>query len=133
MSSGARMALLHTEIMRSHVFAERNQSAWSLSGVIDFEPAMMGDAEYEFASVGVFLTRGSGPSLRALLLAYGYREGDLGLPLQRRFLTYTLLHRYSNLRWYLEMLPPPATMSSLDDLAARWWAVGDEPEIALTG
>jgi hygromycin-B 7''-O-kinase len=132
LSSDTRPVLLHTEIMRSHLFAERNVSAWSLSGAIDFEPAMMGAAEYEFASVGVFLTRGNGPALRALLLAYGYRESDLGLPLQRRFLTYTLLHRYSNLRWYLELLPPPETVSSLDDLAARWWAVGDEPEITAT-
>jgi hygromycin-B 7''-O-kinase len=125
-----RPVLLHTEIMRAHVFAVRDAAGWSLSGVVDFEPAMLGAAEYEFASVGVFLTCGSGPALRALLLAYGYGESDLGLPLQRRLLAYTLLHRYSNLRWYLDRLPVGDGISTLDALAARWWAVGDEPEIA---
>lgn len=122
-------ALLHTEVMRAHVFASDAGMGWSLSGVVDFEPAMVGAAEYEFASVGVFLTCGDGPALRALLLAYGYPERDLGVPLQRRFLAYTLLHRYSNLRWYLDRIPPPDGVTTLEALATRWWAVGDEPEL----
>jgi hygromycin-B 7''-O-kinase len=125
-----RPVLLHTEIMRAHVLAVRDGTGWSLSGVVDFEPAMVGAPEYELASVGVFLTCGSGPALRTLLLAYGYGEGELGLPLQRRLLAYTLLHRYSNLRWYLERIPPGDGVSTLDALAARWWAVGDEAELS---
>jgi hygromycin-B 7''-O-kinase len=116
--------------MRAHVLAVRDGTGWSLSGVVDFEPAMVGAPEYELASVGVFLTCGSGPALRTLLLAYGYGEGELGLPLQRRLLAYTLLHRYSNLRWYLERIPPGDGVSTLDALAARWWAVGDEAELS---
>lgn len=99
------------------------------SGIIDFEPAMPGAPEYEFASVGVFLTRGSGPALRALLLAHGYRESDFDLALQRRLMAYLLLHRYSNLRSWLERLPVPRDVTTLDAVAARWYALGDEPEI----
>jgi hygromycin-B 7''-O-kinase len=126
----AREVLLHTEIMRAHLFAQRGPSGWSLSGLVDFEPAMVGDPEYEFAAVGLFLSCGDGPALRALLLAYGYHPADLGPALQRRFLAYALLHRYSNLRWYLERRPLPAA-TTLDDLAAAWWALGDESEVAL--
>jgi hygromycin-B 7''-O-kinase len=115
--------LLHTEIMGTHLFAEPGAAGWSLSGVIDFEPAMVGAAEYEFASVGVFLTRGDGPALRALLLEYGYPEPALGIALQRRFLAYTLLHRYSNLRRFLATCPPPAGTETLDALAGWWWAL----------
>ena len=99
------------------------------SGIVDFEPAMLGAPEYEFASVGIFLSCGSGPALRALLLAYGYPESDLGLPLQRRLMAYLLLHRYSNLRWFLDRLPVPRDVTTLDAVAARWFAMGDEPEI----
>jgi hygromycin-B 7''-O-kinase len=119
----ARPVLLHTEIMRAHLFVERGASGWSLTGIVDLEPAMIGAAEYEFAAVGLFLTCGNAAALHALLRAYGYAEPELGLPLQRRFLAYALLHRYSNLRRYLETLPPPEGVTTLDGLATWWWAL----------
>ena len=46
--------LLHTEVMREHLFAaEGPGGTWRLSGLIDFEPAMRGEREYEFVAVGV--------------------------------------------------------------------------------
>lgn len=125
-----RPVLLHTEIMPAHLLAVPGAAGWALTGVVDFEPSMTGAAEYELASVGVFLTCGGGAALRALLRAYGCADADLGPALQRRLLAYTLLHRYSNLRWYLERLPPPRGVATLEALAARWFAVGDEPELA---
>jgi hygromycin-B 7''-O-kinase len=45
--------LLHTEVMRQHLLAAQGQGgAWRLSGLIDFEPAMRGEHEYEFVAVG---------------------------------------------------------------------------------
>lgn len=67
---------------------------------------MRGAPEYELASVGVFVSCGDPRLLRALLCAYGYREGDLDEAFARRMLGYAIVHRYSNLRWYLERLPP---------------------------
>lgn len=114
---------LHTEIMRAHILAEASPSGWSLTGLIDFEPAMIGAAEYEFAAVGLFLTCGNARALQALLRAYGWPDSDVGLPLQRRFLAYALLHRYSNMRRFLENLAPPRPTTTLDELAAWWWAL----------
>jgi hygromycin-B 7''-O-kinase len=113
--------LLHTEVMREHLLATSGPAGgWSLSGLYDFEPAMMGDPEYEFVAVGVFVSRGDARFLRRLLTAYGYPDDRLDAALQRRLLAYTLLHRYSDLSWYLEEMPaPPAP--TLDALAARWW------------
>ncbi|GAA4636035.1 aminoglycoside 3'-phosphotransferase/choline kinase family protein [Actinoallomurus vinaceus] len=114
--------LLHTEVMREHLLVVPGpDGGWSLSGLYDFEPAMMGDREYEFVSVGLFVSRGDARFLRRLLTAYGY--GDrLDAALQRRLLAYTLLHRYSDLSWYLEELPDPP-VPTLDALAARWWSL----------
>jgi hygromycin-B 7''-O-kinase len=51
--------LLHTEVMRQHLLtAQGPEGAWPLSGLIDFEPAMRGEREYEFVGVGVFVADG---------------------------------------------------------------------------
>ena len=51
--------LLHTEVMREHLLVDQGPAgAWRLSGLIDFEPAMRGEREYEFAAVGIFVAEG---------------------------------------------------------------------------
>jgi hygromycin-B 7''-O-kinase len=51
---------------------------------------------------------------------HGYRHHQLDDALPRRLLAYALLHRYSDLPWWLEQLPlPPAP--TLDALATHWW------------
>jgi len=112
--------LLHTELAREHFFAEQRAGRWELSGLLDFEPAMMGHPEYEFASVGLFVSRGESELLQACLLGYGYDESDLGEELGRRFLAYALLHRYSSLAWYLKFMPTDG-IETLDHLARSWW------------
>ena len=123
LAAPARGALLHTEVMREHLMVAPGARGLVLSGLFDFEPAMIGAQEYEFASVGIFVACGDRAFLRRLLCAYGYRADALDLGLQRRFMAYALLHRYSNMRWYLERVPARASDRTLDDLAARWWAV----------
>lgn len=114
-------ALLHTEVMREHLLAARGAAGrWSLSGLFDFEPAMTGAREYEFALAGVYFSGGDPLVLRRLLTAYGYRDDELDGDLQRRLLAYALLHRYSNLPRYLRILPLPPEQT-LGALAGRWW------------
>lgn len=36
-------------------------------------------------------------------------------------MAHALLHRYSNLRWYLERLPVPGA-TTLEELACAWWS-----------
>lgn len=114
--SPPRRVLLHTEIMREHLTVDGG----ALAGLFDFEPAMLGAPEYEFASVGLFVACGDGRALRRVLLAYGCALHALDESLQCRFMAYALLHRYSNLRWYLERLPA-GDAATLEQLAARWW------------
>ena len=115
-----RLALLHTELMREHLMVANEGGGWQLSGLFDFEPAMLGAPEYDFASFGLFVACGDGRFLRRALLAYGYRSDQLNTALQCRLMAYAMLHRYSNLRWYLERLPAQGA-SSFEQLAARWW------------
>lgn len=114
-------SLLHTEVMREHVLVSWESGRPAISGLLDFESATVGASEYEFAAVGLFVTCGNAALLRALLRAYGYSSSDFGEELQLRFLTYTLLHRYSDLPWYLERLPPAPETRTLRELASHWW------------
>jgi len=107
--------LLHTEVMRQHLLAEPDP--WRLTGLIDFEPAMRGAREYEFAAVGVYFAQGDTGLLRQTLTSYGH---GLDAGLSRRLLAWLLLHRYSCLPRYLERLPRPPE-PTLDALADRWF------------
>lgn len=114
-----RRALLHTEIMREHLLVERHDDDWRLSGLVDFEPAMVGAPDYDFASIGVFVACGAPGLLRALLDAYGAKVDET---LPYRIMAYALLHRYSHLRWYIERLGV-GDARDLESLARRWFAV----------
>lgn len=117
-----RQALLHTEVMREHLLVDGVPGSFEVSGLIDFEPAMVGDPDYEFASVGLFVSCGDAQLLRRLLLAYGRNAADLdGSALACRLMAHTLLHRYSNLGWYFERLPVPGA-TTLEELARAWWS-----------
>lgn len=114
-----RRVLLHTEIMREHLLVEPLERGWRLSGLFDFEPAMVGAPEYELASIGVFVTSAESGLLGALLGAYGAAV-DEEIPL--RIMAYALLHRYSNLCWYLERLGIPRAARELEALARQWFS-----------
>lgn len=109
---GARV-FLHTEVMPDHLTA----SGGRLAGLLDFEPAMIGPSEYELASVGLFCARGDRAVLRAILDAHGGAAPGLA----RRLMAYALVHRYANLRWYLEELPPAPGTDRFEDLAEQWF------------
>lgn len=107
-------ALLHTEIMNEHLLV----SDGTLTGLIDFEPAMRGAAEYDFIGPAIFLADGDSRFYGRLLRAYGLEPGR---ELRRRLMGWTLLHYYSNLGQYLPRLPAPAE-PTLAALADRWFA-----------
>lgn len=105
-------ALLHTEIMREHLVVA--PGCWRLSGVFDFEPAMIGDRAYDFGAVGIFTSCGDARLLGRIMAAYGRAYAP------RELLAYLLLHVYSNLRKYFRILPPPPEQT-LDCLAETWF------------
>jgi hygromycin-B 7''-O-kinase len=114
--------LLHTEIMREHLLVESHGDGWRLSGLFDFEPSMIGEPDYEFASIGLFVSCGDAQLLRGILLASGRPSATLDAALPMRLMAQALLHRYSHLGWYQQRLPLPQA-STLEQLAQHWWAI----------
>lgn len=119
----AHMVPLHTELMLEHVFIEKREGDWTVSGVIDFEPSMVGHREYEFCAVGLFITRGDRDLFRLFLSSYGYPDRELTPDLSRRIMMLLLLHRYGNLRRFLGLLPSDLRFTTLPQLEQYWYGV----------
>jgi len=115
--------LLHTEIMPANLLARRDEEGrWNLSGLVDLEPAMHGQHEYELVAVAIFLAEGDPVVLGAALARYGYAPHQLDQAFRRRMMAWTLLHRCGNVASYLQRLPAP-TEPTFEALADRWFTV----------
>lgn len=121
---GSADSLLHTEVMREHLLVRQGPAGWEISGLFDFEPSTLGPRDYEFVAVGLFLSCGDPILLRRILLAGGVPGAGLNAALSRRLMAWCLLHRYSNLAWYLRRIPPPPEVRTLEALAEWWWGFG---------
>ncbi|MFE1176830.1 phosphotransferase family protein [Streptomyces sp. NPDC058773] len=107
--------LLHTEFMRQHLTVDEHDD-WRLTGLLDFEPAMIGHRAYDFVAVGLYVSRADPRLLSRVFRAYGESFAPDEL------LALTLLHVYGNLPRYLRELPaPPAP--TLKSLAETWFGV----------
>jgi hygromycin-B 7''-O-kinase len=91
-AAAAPAVLLHTEIGPGHVLSDE---AGEPVGVLDFGDALVGPASYDLVAAALFVAHGD-PRLFALLA-----EAAGGHPDPRTLLASTVLHRYSNLPWYL--------------------------------
>lgn len=120
--SEVRHGPLHTEIMREHVLVGKDGSGWRAIGWVDFERAMIGPPEYDFAGVGIFFSEGDSRILRAFLQGYGLEPGHADREFRRRVMAYALLHRHSNLHWFLERAPLELATPCFDTLADFWWS-----------
>ncbi|MBW2463828.1 MAG: aminoglycoside 3'-phosphotransferase/choline kinase family protein [Deltaproteobacteria bacterium] len=113
--------LLHTEVMREHIFVDERDGRFEVSGLLDFEPSRVGPAAYELPSVGLFLTEGDPALWSAFLDGLGVPPSQRGDEHARHSMAWALLHRYANLRWWLERLPARSPRRSFDDLAQEWF------------
>jgi hygromycin-B 7''-O-kinase len=119
----ARMAPLHTELMQEHLFVKPEGNGWVISGLIDFEPSMVGHREYELGAVGLFITQGDHELWRMFLSAYGFQQADLTPELSRRIMKWVLLHRYSNLQWFLTLIPEGVPKTKFEHLEQYWFGL----------
>ena len=108
--------LLHTELGPGHLLVQDGQ----IRGLIDFGEARLGPPEYDFAAVGLFVTRGERASFAAFLDAYGVPQERRGMALIRRLMRHALLHEYGHLSFYLRQSPLAQGMT-LPELAEHWF------------
>ncbi len=110
-----RAVFLHADVTDDHIFLEKQDGRWRVTGLIDFGDAMVGDRLYEFAAPLVFLCQRRPREQRALLEGYGYDVAALDPLVLDRMAAWCLLHRYGRIEWFLRCTPgpPPATLAEL--------------------
>jgi hygromycin-B 7''-O-kinase len=108
--------LLHGDIHSWHLLLAERDGRWSLDGLIDFDSALLGWREYEFA-VAMLSFMARRPALLAECLR-GYGAADLprDAALPRRLMAYALLNRYWGLDFMLEAADPEGRCATFDDL-----------------
>lgn len=111
----SKRAVCHTEIMREHLFVTKNGGRPVITGLVDFEPSMVAVPEYDYCAVGLFLSCGEPGLFRRFLNASGYRGDTRGI------MRMLLLHRYSNMKWFISTVPREVPAETPEDLRRFWY------------
>lgn len=111
---------LHADVTDEHVFVERREGRWRVTGLIDFGDAMVGDRLYEFAAPLVFMSQRQPQVQRALLAGYGWDADRVAPTMIQRMVGWCLLHRYGRIQEYPLFTPgrKPQTLAEL--IEAIW-------------
>lgn len=109
--------ICHTEIMQEHLFVRKHNGSFRITGLIDFEPSMIAIPEYDFCSVGLFICAGERGLFKHFLESYGYSGNSKGI------MRMLLLHRYSNMKWFMSTIPQSISINSIEDLCDYWFGV----------
>jgi len=111
----SRKVICHTELMREHLFVSGCGNNIRISGLIDFEPSMVAVPEYDFCSVGLFISAGEKGLFRYFLKCYGYDGKSEGI------MRMLLLHRYSNMKRFISTIPVAVESDSIENLCRYWY------------
>ncbi|WP_086827635.1 phosphotransferase family protein [Allokutzneria sp. NRRL B-24872] len=112
------LVLLHTRLTFSTALARHGPGGWTVTGVQDFEHAMLGPREFDIAWTLLSVAKGKRPLVRRMLDGLGVQRRDLEL--QRRLLGMVLVHPAFDLTKCLRRLGVPR-LSTMNALARRWF------------
>jgi len=113
--NSSESVICHTEIMQEHIFVEESNRGFNITGLIDFEPSMIAVPEYDFCSIGLFISAGNKTLFNHFLETYGYKGDSRGI------MRMLLLHRYSNMKWFMSTLPDTVRFNSIEELSDYWF------------
>jgi hygromycin-B 7''-O-kinase len=122
---GPQPVLLSADVTDEHILVVERGGRWELSGYIDFGDAMLGHSYYDFVAPGCSITHGSSRLRQAMLLGYGFAEGQLDQRLSERLMAYTLIHRFIDIP-YLLTLFGSQQITGLHDLQKALWSLSVE-------
>lgn len=91
------VSVIHADLHDMNILVTEGADGWELSGVFDFADAMRAPLLYELAAPLLYVARGARQEVESLCMR------TLGeVPESRVLLQWALLHRFSNLQYYLD-------------------------------
>jgi hygromycin-B 7''-O-kinase len=73
---------------------------YEIISVIDFGDCFIGNATYDLLGPPIFTFKNN---KKDFFLSYGIKEVELNSFHEKKLMTYLLIHRYSNLNWFMDM------------------------------
>jgi aminoglycoside phosphotransferase (APT) family kinase protein len=114
--------LIHADLTHDHVLGRVQDGHWRPTGIIDFGDAWAGDQFYELVALHFSLFQADKRLLQAFLSAYGF-DTALRERFAERAMVASLLFEFNSLGEFVAEHPELLKLATLDQLAARLWAV----------
>ncbi|WP_066309025.1 phosphotransferase family protein [Bacillus sp. FJAT-29814] len=93
------LKLLTGEYTPFNLLFNKVDGKWTLTGVIDFADCFLGDGDYDLLGPILFMFNGDSDLTSSFLNSYSYEE--LNESLRKKLMIYTILHRYSDINYYI--------------------------------
>ncbi|MGG3470721.1 aminoglycoside 3'-phosphotransferase/choline kinase family protein [Neobacillus pocheonensis] len=92
--------LLTGEYTPFNLLVNKRDGNWKLTGVIDFADCFLGDADYDLLGPILFMFNSNQSLIQHFLESYGLQNYQLTDTFQKKLMTYTILHRFSDVNYF---------------------------------
>lgn len=113
--------LLTGEYTPFNLLAQRSETGWQLTGMIDFGDAMVGPPDYDLLGPSMFSCEGDPRLVSALFRGYFGDYRPLEPAARRRLMALAALHRYANFDFQLRIPHWRDRATSFEALAELIW------------
>lgn len=112
-----KLNMLTGEFTPFNLLFFRENNKWKLTGVIDFADSFLGDNEYDLLGPILFIFNGNKETTQSFLISYGYKQEELNDSLRKKLMIYAILHRFSNINYYVSRNTKASNCEGLEDLS----------------
>jgi hygromycin-B 7''-O-kinase len=116
--------LVHGDVHGSHLLVVERGDQWRLVGLFDFDSAVVGWWEYEFAVPALSLMAAQPAVLLECLGGYGSGQLVIEEGISRRLMAYALLNRYWGLDFMLDVGDPDHRYTTFEELERALFTIG---------
>ena len=114
MAAPGPLLLQHADLHDRNLLIRRTKGRWRLAGVLDFGDALVGEKEYDFVQLVLWLFQAEAGLFEAFLHTYGLPRPDADFA--RRMMAFAMLHRFASLK-SMRRLARPRRPRDLETLA----------------